>query len=32
MPRKMDREEIMKVLENGVPTTWKCQMDKEGLT
>eukprot|EP00957_Ditylum_brightwellii_P022560 1701975-Ditylum_brightwellii.AAC.1 len=26
--RKMDREKILEVQENGVPTMWKFQMDK----
>eukprot|EP00957_Ditylum_brightwellii_P099886 7611475-Ditylum_brightwellii.AAC.1 len=27
----MDQEEILEVLENGIPILWKFQMDKEGL-
>eukprot|EP00957_Ditylum_brightwellii_P198439 15122774-Ditylum_brightwellii.AAC.1 len=27
--RKLDPEEILEVLENRIPTTWKFQMDKE---
>eukprot|EP00957_Ditylum_brightwellii_P023735 1790726-Ditylum_brightwellii.AAC.1 len=27
--RKLEMEEILEVLENGIPTSWKFQMDKE---
>eukprot|EP00957_Ditylum_brightwellii_P163935 12481080-Ditylum_brightwellii.AAC.1 len=30
--RKLELEELLEVLENGIPTTWKFQMDKEGFT
>eukprot|EP00957_Ditylum_brightwellii_P166140 12648785-Ditylum_brightwellii.AAC.2 len=29
--RKLEMEEILEVLENGIPTSWKFQMDKEGF-
>eukprot|EP00957_Ditylum_brightwellii_P058502 4436295-Ditylum_brightwellii.AAC.1 len=29
--KKMDQEEILEVLEIGIPTSWKFQMDKEGV-
>eukprot|EP00957_Ditylum_brightwellii_P164606 12532911-Ditylum_brightwellii.AAC.1 len=29
--KKMDQEEILEVLENGIPTSWKFQIDKKGF-
>ena len=29
--RKLGTKEILEVLENGIPTSWKFQMDKEGF-
>eukprot|EP00957_Ditylum_brightwellii_P093624 7129818-Ditylum_brightwellii.AAC.1 len=29
--RKLKMEEILEVLENEIPTSWKFQMDKEGF-
>eukprot|EP00957_Ditylum_brightwellii_P210961 15365608-Ditylum_brightwellii.AAC.1 len=29
--RKLEQEELLEVLENGIPTLWKFQMDKEGF-
>eukprot|EP00957_Ditylum_brightwellii_P090997 6928726-Ditylum_brightwellii.AAC.2 len=29
--RKLEMEEILEVLENRIPTSWKFQMDKEGF-
>eukprot|EP00957_Ditylum_brightwellii_P094516 7197239-Ditylum_brightwellii.AAC.1 len=31
VPRKMDREEILEVLENRISMVWKFQMDKEAF-
>eukprot|EP00957_Ditylum_brightwellii_P078282 5952038-Ditylum_brightwellii.AAC.1 len=28
---KLETEEILKVLKNGIPTSWKFQMDKKGF-
>eukprot|EP00957_Ditylum_brightwellii_P091202 6943535-Ditylum_brightwellii.AAC.2 len=30
-PRKTDQDEILEVLENGIPTLWKFQMDEGGF-
>eukprot|EP00957_Ditylum_brightwellii_P162660 12386501-Ditylum_brightwellii.AAC.1 len=29
--RKLEPKELLEVLKNGIPTTWKFQMDKEGF-
>eukprot|EP00957_Ditylum_brightwellii_P018837 1415779-Ditylum_brightwellii.AAC.2 len=29
--KKLEDEEILEVLENAIPTSWKFQMDKEGV-
>eukprot|EP00957_Ditylum_brightwellii_P091329 6954173-Ditylum_brightwellii.AAC.1 len=29
--RRLKMEEILKVLENGIPTSWKFQTDKDGF-
>eukprot|EP00957_Ditylum_brightwellii_P154017 11722575-Ditylum_brightwellii.AAC.1 len=29
--RKLEREELLEVLENGIPTLWNFQMDKKGF-
>eukprot|EP00957_Ditylum_brightwellii_P126900 9673443-Ditylum_brightwellii.AAC.1 len=31
VPRKLDSEKLLEVLENRIPTLWKFQMDKEGF-
>eukprot|EP00957_Ditylum_brightwellii_P105288 8026230-Ditylum_brightwellii.AAC.1 len=29
--KKLEQEELLEVLENGIPTLWRFQMDKEGF-